>query len=169
MDERELLVLGLLMAQSQHGYQINDFIERNLGQVSDMKKATAYSVLKRLDKQGCVDVSTEQEGNRPPRQIYSITETGQKRFNELLRASLNHAENITPVGDIGLMFIDHLSKKEACELLEVKLGRINELIASYSSIPVHGEGSGVNLSFRHRLALMKCDRDWLMETIRELS
>ncbi|GAF07814.1 PadR family transcriptional regulator [Paenibacillus pini] len=61
MDERELLVLGLLMAQSQHGYQINDFIERNLGQVSDMKKATAYSILKRLDKAGYVDVSVEQE------------------------------------------------------------------------------------------------------------
>ncbi|KHF35170.1 Transcriptional regulator PadR-like family protein [Paenibacillus sp. P1XP2] len=61
MDERELLVLGLLMTQSQHGYQINDFIERNLGQVSDMKKATAYAILKRLDKQGCVNVTVEQE------------------------------------------------------------------------------------------------------------
>ncbi len=62
MDERELLVLGLLMTQSQHGYRINDFIERNLGQVSDMKKATAYAILKRLDKQGCVNVTVEQEG-----------------------------------------------------------------------------------------------------------
>ena len=30
MDERALLLLGILRGQSQHGYQINEFIERNL-------------------------------------------------------------------------------------------------------------------------------------------
>jgi hypothetical protein len=32
-DERILLLLGLLTTQSQHGYQINEFIEHNLGRV----------------------------------------------------------------------------------------------------------------------------------------
>ncbi|MEC0370528.1 PadR family transcriptional regulator [Paenibacillus chibensis] len=168
MDERELLVLGLLMTQSQHGYQINDFIERNLGQVSDMKKATAYSILKRLDKQGCVDVTVEQEGNRPPRQIYSITDHGKKEFYDLLRSSLAHAENVTPAGEIGLMFIDHLSRNDARELLEIKLDKMNELIETLTKIPPHEEGIGVNLSFRHRLALLECNRKFLQETIKEL-
>ncbi|MWV43255.1 PadR family transcriptional regulator [Paenibacillus sp. HJL G12] len=168
MDERELLVLGLLMTQSQHGYQINDFIERNLGQVSDMKKATAYSILKRLDKQGCVVVTIEQEGNRPPRQTYSITDNGKKLFFELLRSSLIHAENVTPAGDIGLMFIDHIDRKDAKELLAIKLDRVKELIEACSAIPTHEEGIGVNLSFRHRLALLECNRKFLMETIQEL-
>ncbi|MCJ8010923.1 PadR family transcriptional regulator [Paenibacillus sp. KQZ6P-2] len=168
MDERELLVLGLLMTQSQHGYQINDFIERNLGQVSDMKKATAYSILKRLDKQGCVDVTVEQEGNRPPRQIYSITDKGKLLFFELLRSSLAHAENVTPPGDIGLMFIDHLDRKDAKELLKIKLEKVNQLIEECSSIPPHEEGIGVNLAFRHRLVLLECNRKFLMETIQEL-
>lgn len=168
MDERELLVLGLLMTQSQHGYQINDFIERNLGQVSDMKKATAYSILKRLDKQGCVDVTVEQEGNRPPRQIYSITDRGRELFYDLLRSSLAHAENVTPAGEIGLMFIDHLSRNDAKELLKIKLEKMNQLIEACSSIPSHEEGIGVNLSFRHRLALLECNRTFLIETIQEL-
>ncbi|MBE9916406.1 PadR family transcriptional regulator [Paenibacillus donghaensis] len=168
MDERELLVLGLLMTQSQHGYQINDFIERNLGQVSDMKKATAYSILKRLDKQGCVNVTVEQEGNRPPRQIYSITGKGEKLFYELLRSSLAHAENVTPAGDIGLMFIDHLERKDARELLEIKLRKVEQFIEICSSIPTHEEGIGVNLAFRHRLALLECNKKFLLETIREL-
>ena len=34
MDERHLLLLGLLLNQSQHGYSINEFIEKNLGHVS---------------------------------------------------------------------------------------------------------------------------------------
>lgn len=165
MDERELLVLGLLMTQSQHGYQINEFIERNLGQVSDMKKATAYSILKRLDQAGYVDVSVEQEGNRPPRQIYSITESGEARFYELLRNILSSVENVTPYGDIGLMFIDHLPPAEALALLEVRLERTSRLLAMFSAVPQHGHGKGVDLSIRHRIALLQCDRDWLLQTI----
>ncbi|HYB01600.1 MAG TPA: hypothetical protein VED37_15385 [Ktedonobacteraceae bacterium] len=44
MDERMLLLLGLLKAQSQHGYQINEFIEHNLKRMIDMKRSTAYSL-----------------------------------------------------------------------------------------------------------------------------
>ena len=40
------------MAQSQHAYRINEFIETNLGQVSNMKRATAYALLERLEKRG---------------------------------------------------------------------------------------------------------------------
>ncbi|MFC3770814.1 helix-turn-helix transcriptional regulator [Paenibacillus sp. GCM10012303] len=165
MDERELLVLGLLMAQSQHGYQINEFIERNLGQVSDMKKATAYAILKRLDQSGFVDVSVEQEGNRPPRQIYSITKAGEARFEELLRTTLGSFENITPSGDIGLMFIDHLPPEEAVKLLEERLAKTTRMLRTFTSVPFHGHGSGVDLSVRHRIALLQCDIDWLKETI----
>ncbi|RKN85228.1 PadR family transcriptional regulator [Paenibacillus ginsengarvi] len=168
MDERELLVLGLLMTQSQHGYQINEFIENNLGRVSDMKKATAYSILKRLDLAGYVDVSTEQEGNRPPRQIYTITASGEQRFHELLRGVLANVEHVTPSGDIGLMFIDHLKADEALALLEERLKETERLLGVFAAVPAHGHGKGVDLSISHRIALLKCDRDWLTATIQSI-
>ncbi|WP_282936690.1 PadR family transcriptional regulator [Paenibacillus sp. RC67] len=168
MDERELLVLGLLMTQSQHGYQINEFIEKNLGRVSDMKKATAYSILKRLNQKGYVDVAVEQEGNRPPRQIYTITPIGEEQFNTLLRATLSNLENVTPSGDIGFMFIDHLSKEEAISLLEQKLRKAQQLLEALSTVPRHGPGTGVDLSIRHRIALLQCDRDWILHTIEQM-
>ena len=49
-----VLLLGLLTTQSQHGYQINEFIEHNLGRVSLMKKATAYALLTRMEAAGLV-------------------------------------------------------------------------------------------------------------------
>ncbi|WP_242403756.1 hypothetical protein [Paenibacillus pini] len=100
--------------------------------------------------------------------MYSITGTGQEKFFELLRNSLVHVENVTPTGDIGLMFIDHLPKEVVCDLLEMKLKKIQVMLHTYSLIPDHGKGSGVNLSFRHRIALLKCDHDWLEQTILEL-
>ncbi|MEK3723897.1 PadR family transcriptional regulator [Paenibacillus sp. FSL H8-0034] len=169
MDERELLVLGLLMTQSQHGYKINEFIENNLGRVSDMKKATAYSILKRLNQKGYVDVTIEQEGNRPPRQIYTITSSGEEQFKLLLRATLSGLDNVTPSGDIGLMFIDHLSTQEAIELMELKLQKVEQLITSLSAVPRHGQRTGIDLSIKHRITLLESEKSWLSNLIIEMN
>lgn len=168
MDERELLILGLLKAQSQHGYQINEFIERNLGTVSDMKKSTAYSVLKRLDKGGFVSSETEQEGNRPPRQVFSITERGAERFEELLRHWLAQVDDTTPAGDIGVMFLDHLPPEEVARYLRQRLAKVEAKLQMNESVPGHGHGIGVDLSVRHRIALLKADREWLLDAIRQV-
>lgn len=168
MDERDLLILGLLTAQSQHGYQINDFIERNLGRVYDMKKATAYSVLKRLNKGGFVEVKVEQDGNRPPRQVYSITPLGEEKFANELRQSLSHVENVTPAGMISYMFLDHLPKTEVMNCLETRLEKLDELLKIYENTPAHGHGIGVDLATEHRLTLVRCDREWLAGVIRRI-
>ena len=76
-DDRSLLLLGVLMGQDQHGYQINEFIERALCRVTTMKKPTAYALLERLAARGYISVHREQSGNRPPRKVYSITPAGQ--------------------------------------------------------------------------------------------
>lgn len=165
--ERELLVLGLLMSQSQHGYQINEFIDRNLGQVSNMRKSTAYSILKRLEKAGLVESSIGQEGNRPVKQIYTITEQGEERFVALLRKSLSKTDETVPAGNIGIMFLDHLSLDEVIECLSQRLEKVEDTLAAYSKMGSHGRefGLGVDLAFQRQARLTMADRDWLLETI----
>lgn len=169
MDERELLILGLLKAQSQHGYQINEFIERNLGRVSDMKKSTAYTLLKRLDHSGYVEVTVEQEGNRPPKMVYSITSLGKKKFEELLKSTLVEVEDVTPAGDIGIMFLDHLPPEDILSCLQERLKKVNTLIQMYEKAPQHGHGIGVDMSMQHRIILLLTDRDWLSKGIEQVS
>lgn len=159
------------MSQSQHGYQINEFIDRNLGRVSNMKKATAYSILKRLEKSGDAVSAASQEGNRPIKQIYTITEQGKRTFLTLLRKTLANPEFAVPEGNIGIMFLDHLSIPEVLECLNQRLKKIEENLEMYSHIPRHGDqqGMGVDLAIEHRIRLMTADRDWLLETIERLA
>lgn len=168
MDERELLLLGLLMTQSQHGYQLNEFIERSLGAVTEMKKATAYAILDRLSQDGYVTVHTEQVGNRPPRKVYSITPAGEQRFHELLRMNLAAADPMSFPGDIGLMFIDHLERDEAVALLGQRRQALEARIATYEAAPAHPFGVGVDLALEHILIHLRADRDWLDEVIARL-
>ncbi|MBX5445389.1 PadR family transcriptional regulator [Sphaerobacter sp.] len=168
MDERELLLLGLLSFQSQHGYQINEFIERNLARVTSMKKATAYAILDRLARDGYASVHTEQAGNRPPRKVYALTPRGEERFRELLRQSLvDPGESAIP-GDVGLMFLDQLPRDEVIEGLRMRLARVDEQIAELEQVPPHGHGIGVDLAVEHKLVLLRADRDWLRGVITRL-
>ena len=168
MDERALLLLGLLMAQSQHGYQINEFIERNLSRVTDMKKSTAYATLDRLCEAGFVDVHSEQEGNRPPRKVYAITTTGQVRFLELLRLNLSQTDRMNFASDIGMMFLDHLPHQESLELLRERLGLLKAQVDVLQMAPQHGFGFGVDFAVEHHLVHLKADYEWLSSVIHRL-
>ncbi|KEO81235.1 PadR family transcriptional regulator [Tumebacillus flagellatus] len=161
MDERVLLLLGILMHESLHGYQINEFIERNLSRVTDMKKATAYSLLERLAKNEMITVRTEQEGNRPPRKVYTITKRGVEEFHRLLQESLSTAESYQFRGDIGLMFLDHLPREQVAELLQQRLEQVKQRLEILERAPKHGFGQGVDLAMEHHAFMLRSEHEWL--------
>lgn len=167
-DERALLLLGILRGQSQHGYQINELIERDLAHVTDMKKPTAYALLDRLEHSGAISVHTEREGARPPRKVYAITPAGERQFLELLRANLAGAERVASPGDVGLMFLDALPRAEGVALLRRRMEKLDEQTAFYERSPQHGLGLGIDLTVERHLTLLRADRAWLSAAIERL-
>ena len=165
MDSRSLLLLGMLKAHSRHGYQINEIIEHNLGYLIDIKKSTAYTILDRLSEAGLVSMTTQQEGNRPPRKVYSITPTGERQFQQLLRENLEMFDFQYFEEDVGMMFIDQLSADEAQHALKEKLRRVDEQIAIYQAVPHREMGSGVNIAISHHLHLLNAEKEWLLQLI----
>ncbi len=168
MDERTLLLLGMLRIESQHGYQLNEFIEHNLGRVTDMKKPTAYALLERLERSGAIASRLEQEGSRPPRKVYTITEKGQTLFHRLLRETLASATPYIIAGDVGLMFLDALPISEALPLLQRRLDAVREQVEQLSKVPAHKIGLGVDLAIEHQLVLLRADETWLTDLIQRL-
>ena len=168
MDEYALLLLGILKTQSQHGYRINEFVEKNFSRVTDMKKARAYAILDRLEKAGYVAAQTEQEGNRPPRKVYAITPAGEKQFTKLLRESLSRSPQMTLTGDVGLMFLNELPQAEVLACLTQRLGSLETQITALENVPQHEQRAGVDLALEHLGGLLRADREWLMSVLRRL-
>jgi DNA-binding PadR family transcriptional regulator len=167
VDENELLILGLLCEQEQHGYQINEFIEQNLRRLSTMKRPTAYATLDRLHKRGDVSVRIEQPGNRAPRKVYALTSEGRQRFHALLRANLatTHVSSST---DVGLLFLDHLPCAEVINILTARQGELEELLTTHEQVPPHGQGLGVDLALQHFIAILRAERGWLANMLPDL-
>ncbi len=165
MDERALLLLGMLRVQSQHGYQINEFIERALGRVTDMKKPTAYAILERLSQGGYVRVHSEQEGGRPPRKVYALTPAGEQHFYELLREQLAAPQRTPAAGGIALLFLDDLPADERVALVRRRLEALGEVIATYEVAPRHGHGLGVDLAIEQQRHILRAEQDGLGSTL----
>lgn len=168
MDERHLLLLGLLMAQSQHGYSINEFIERNLGRVSAMKRATAYSLLEKLERQGLVRMDTETVGNYPPRKVYSITPAGREAFFELLQELLVETDERSSAADIALMFLDWLERDRVIAFLQERASRLHALAAQLRATPSHKDAPSVDYAIQRKVALLQAEEDWILNLISHL-
>ncbi|MGH2409186.1 MAG: PadR family transcriptional regulator [Chloroflexota bacterium] len=167
-DARALLLLGVLRQRSQHGYQINDFIERC--QVAELKKPTAYALLDRLVAAGHISLRTEQEGNRPVRKVYTLRSSGQALFDALLRDNLSTPGQGSGSGDIGLMFLDHLPRAEAAACLRRRLAQLDAMLTTSSEVPPDDAHAGISVgpALDHQAALRQADRVWLASFLERL-
>jgi DNA-binding PadR family transcriptional regulator len=167
--ERELLLLGLLRQRRMHGYQLQEFINRDLEYCTDLKQSTAYNLLKGMSDKGWVMTTQEQEGNRPPRTVYEMTQDGEVIFQQLLRVNLaNHTTMRLPDG-IGLAFIDAIPPLEAAELLSKRRDAIEQQLSNLQHARQHGhDKGGLLLTLEHQEIHLNAELDWLTKVIEQL-
>ncbi len=160
-DQRALLLLGVLKTESSHGYVVHDFIDKNLGQVANLKKPTAYATLDKLLELDLVEARTEQVGNRPPRKVYNITSAGLAHFDALLRQSIASNDDLRGPHDVAVMFLDELPPAVAREGLRTRLAARRAEVALYEQQGPRHLGVGVSLAVEHVLMLARADVAWL--------
>jgi DNA-binding PadR family transcriptional regulator len=165
----ELLLLGVLRNERQHGYSLLEFIDRNAGELVGLSRATAYQVLRRLERRGWAAATTEQVGNRPPRRVYAITAAGEARFGELLRDGLAGRATRRAQPDVALMFMDQLPAAERLDALRARLAQAELGAARLAAAPTHGAGSAVDSAVAHMRAHAEAEVSWLRELVDSLT
>jgi DNA-binding PadR family transcriptional regulator len=164
--ERKLLLLGLLRQQEMHGYQLYEFIERDLASCTDLKKPTAYYLLGKMAQEGWMSEEQTQEGNRPPRTVYRLTSAGEEAFLSLLKDNLSSFIPANFPGDAGLAFLDVLGAEEAIALLGERRSAMVAALKKLRSAPSH-HGS-LQLVIRHQERHLEAELEWLDEVIDQL-
>lgn len=165
--ERELLLLGLLQRQEMHGYQLHEFIDSNMQTCVDLKKSTAYYLLEKMAKDGLITSSEGREGNRPTRQVYSLTPAGEAQFLNLLRQNLSSYLPTLFPGDTGITFLDDLPRAEAITLLQTRRTAMAQELERVKQAPAH-TGS-LQLMIEHQIVHLQSELDWLDHVINRLT
>ena len=123
---QDLVTLGLLMDRPLHGYEIKQIVADQMSQVAKISPGTIYYTLKKLEKRGLVTRSAERQGNRPERQVFSLTSEGRDVFRRLLRESLVVEERPYFVFDAAVYFYKHIAPGDLEQAIEGKLGHVED-------------------------------------------
>lgn len=76
----DTIILGLLADGDQYGYGITKLVLERSGRLYELKEATMYSSLKRLEKNGCITSYWGDETQGGRRRYYQITPGGRELY-----------------------------------------------------------------------------------------
>lgn len=86
----ELVLLLLLQTNKKYGYQLAQEMSELSNGKYELKEATMYPTLYRLNQNGYLDFEQVKVGVRRTRVYYSITESGRLRLKNLLQEYDTH-------------------------------------------------------------------------------
>jgi len=76
----DTIILKLLLDADKYGYEITKLVSENSGQQYELKEATMYSSLKRLEQDGHIISYWGDETQGGRRRYYRITISGQEQY-----------------------------------------------------------------------------------------
>lgn len=91
---QEYVILGLLMKEERHGYEIHHYFSSGLGRVWYAGRSQIYALLKGLEMKGKVASVVEIQDHRPAKKVYSITPEGRETFLTWLHAPVQKIRDI---------------------------------------------------------------------------
>ncbi|HEV2370767.1 MAG TPA: PadR family transcriptional regulator [Streptosporangiaceae bacterium] len=167
MSYVEVLILSHLAKEPAHGYELRQRVEASSG--FGLHNNALYPALRRFEEASAVTKTVEpQEGGRPPRHVYAITEVGRELLHDML-AELpvgqagDEAEFLTRLGQFDL-----LTPAERCAVLDARLAALSARAAHLARLTEasqeHPWGAVVVGELARRTA---AERGWL-ERLRAL-
>ncbi|MGW4249787.1 PadR family transcriptional regulator [Nocardia sp. NPDC004722] len=163
-----LAVLAQLWERPMHPYQISQTLkQRGKDGSVRINYGALYPVVESLLAQGFIEVvGAEQDGNRPARTVYRITESGAAELRDWLRAWISEPEKEYPRFMAALSFLPVLGPEEAAALLRRRVAVLDKRITEIRDI----EESVVSwlpeillIESNYEVRMLRADRDFTAE------
>ena len=171
-----LAVLVCLYEQPMHPYQISATLKERAKEKSiKLNYGSLYTVINALEKARFVEVQgKEQQGQRPERTVYEITEKGLAELQDWMRELLSRPFKEYPRFMAALSLMPSLPPDEVVSLLRERQDRLrSKILAIHDALQRSGD-QGVDRLFtievEYELAMMEAERRWvggLIKTIKE--
>src|SRR6266566_2609420 len=153
------------MASTMRARHHDEFIRLNFG--------TLYHSVEVLERNGWIlPGEREKEGKRPERTIYKLTESGREVLTTTLGELLRQPRKEYPHFAAGLMFMHHLTAKQAAAHLHERAGMLDVTIGKFQAVLQELLRQGVTrlalIEVEHKIAMLDAERNWVRELEREI-
>lgn len=174
MNTTRLFILGTLERGGEmHGHQIRRAAQTERTELwADVKPGSLYGALHRMEAEGIVEaVRTEQEGKRPARTVYRITEEGRGELAAHRDEALREARLRPDPVDLALQFTGDLSEGALRSALEARRGSLASQLASWRQVRESADphlSEMEKMTFGHTLGRLEAELSWHDELLEKL-
>lgn len=155
------VVLGLLMMGPRHPYELHQEFSRELGRVWRVGQSHLYAHLEQLAQAGLATVRLEEQANRPPRKVYSITAAGRKYFLEWLHQPCQHVRHMRLEFLARLYFFCRLSLPGGAQLVAEQKAILQAMVKSLKRAIAQSDDDYWRLVLEFRRHEMQAIIRWL--------
>lgn len=175
MSTTRLFILGALARIGpMHGHQIRREAQLNRTETwSNVKPGSLYGALQRMEKDGAIEVvRTEQEGNRPERTIYAITDKGRAELIAIRDAIMRDARLRPDPVDLAIQFLeDGLTPDEARMDMHLRVRDLRDQLAAWRTAREAADPYLSDLErmvYDHSLRRLELEVQWHQEVLDRL-
>lgn len=163
----ELTVLGLIVEQPRHGYDLEQVIEqRGIREWTDIGFSSIYYVLAKLEKRGLVSAEVGRSGAKS-RRVFRATEDGRHAAASGALAYVSVLRSVPHPILVGLANLPLLSEQAYDDALRSRLTQIEVRITSVMEAE-QNQGPlppAAREVFSYSLSLLEAERSWLAERV----
>ncbi|MBM7517922.1 PadR family transcriptional regulator [Nocardioides nitrophenolicus] len=164
----ELTVLGLVVEQPRHGYDLEQVIEqRGIRQWTEIGFSSIYYLLAKLEKRGLLSAE-EAGGGAKSRRVFRATRQGRQVATDGALAFIADGRTVPQPVLVGLANLALVAERDYDQALSSRLTRVEARIASVteaqrSQTPLPPAAREV---FSYSLSLLEAERSWLVARVR---
>ena len=154
-------LLGLLLSEPRHGYELFQEFSRELGRVWRVGQSQLYAQLKLLEESGLVSVRVEEQPNRPARKVYRLTPQGRAAFEEWVHQPTPYLRRIRVEFLARLYFFQRLSLDGLDELVAEQKAVCCDQMARFDRLMAGTEEPFAHLVLEFRRGQLEAVVRWL--------
>ncbi|MFI2755060.1 PadR family transcriptional regulator [Cellulomonas sp. P22] len=123
----EIYALSVLRSGPVHGYELKSRIRRP--SIAPVNNNSLYPALRRLERDGAVTKSVEQQEGRPARNVYTITEVGRRLLLDLVSTLPRELADDDEEFLLRVSFFDELPVPSRLDVLRVRRETVEQALA----------------------------------------
>ncbi len=162
----EYALLGLLAQRAAHGYELHQRLREELGHVWHISLSQTYNILNRLESQGSITGTVQEQPSLPARRRFRLTAAGRRRFETWLNSPAGHSARAVRVEFITKLYFAYAQSPEMArrvidaQIDEIRAG-LDRLDGSRAELPQDSVFNrlGLDLRIRQLTSIL----DWLAE------
>ncbi len=130
-EPAEYAILGLLEELPMHGYELYQrFQSKPLEQIVHIEMSQLYAFLKKLERLDLLEASQDQQGGRPQRKVYSLTNAGRATLQQWLTMPVERPRDIRIFFLIKLYFLQRLLPASLARVIDDEIATCQRFLAS---------------------------------------